>query len=86
MAVTTDRLAAAATGAEPSLPGGLAGVLDNGPERRRLAHLDQRSPRHSLPPSADDTELRHREGQRSVVLYLHNLLATVRRDPSGDLA
>lgn len=51
-----------------------------------LRHLERRYLGHALPPSAADAELRHLEGQRSVVLYLHHLIATARRGPSGDLA
>jgi hypothetical protein len=51
-----------------------------------LRHLERRFLGHALPPSAGDAELRHLEGQRSVVLYLHHLIATARRGPSGDLA
>ena len=51
-----------------------------------LRHLERRYLGHALAPSATDAELRHLEGQRSVVLYLHHLVATARRGPSGDLA
>ena len=51
-----------------------------------LRHLERRYLGHALPTSAADAELRHLEGQRSVVLYLHHLIATARRGPSGDLA
>ncbi len=51
-----------------------------------LRHLERRYLGHALAPSASDAELRHLEGQRSVVLYLHHLVATARRGPSGDLA
>lgn len=51
-----------------------------------LRHLERRYLGHALAPSASDAELRHLEGQRSVVLYLHHLIATARRGPSGDLA
>jgi hypothetical protein len=51
-----------------------------------LRHLERRYLGHALSPSASDAELRHLEGQRSVVLYLHHLIATARRGPSGDLA
>jgi hypothetical protein len=49
-----------------------------------LRHLERRYLGHALPPSASDAELRHLEGQRSVVLYLNHLIATARRGPSGD--
>ena len=49
-----------------------------------LRHLERRHLGHALPPTASDAELRHVEGQRSVVLYLHHLIATARRGPSGD--
>jgi hypothetical protein len=51
-----------------------------------LRHLERRYLGHALAPSASDAELRHLEGQRSVVLYLHHLVATARRNPSGDFA
>jgi len=51
-----------------------------------LRHLERRYLGHALAPSATDAELRHLEGQRSVVLYLHHLVATARRGPAGDLA
>lgn len=50
-----------------------------------LAHLQRRFTDRALPPSASDAELRHLEGQRSVVVYLRHLVATSRRAPSGDL-
>lgn len=50
-----------------------------------LEHLERRFLRHALPPSASDAELRHLEGQRSVILYLNHLVATARRGASGDL-
>jgi hypothetical protein len=49
-----------------------------------LAHLQRRFLDHSLPPTASDAELRHLEGQRSVVLHLRHLVATARRAPSGE--
>jgi len=51
-----------------------------------MRHLERRYLGHALPPSASDAELRHLEGQRSVVLYLHHLVATVRRGGFGDFA
>ncbi len=53
---------------------------------RLLGHLERRFLGHTLPPTASDAELRHLEGQRSVVHYLHHLVATARRGASGDLA
>ncbi len=50
-----------------------------------LAHLQRRYLDRVLPPSASDAELRHLEGQRSVVVHLRHLVATARRAPSGDL-
>jgi hypothetical protein len=51
-----------------------------------LRHLERRYLGHALTPAASDAELRHLEGQRSVVLYLSHLVAAARRGPSGDLA
>ncbi|MFP4125390.1 MAG: hypothetical protein ACLFU0_01925 [Alphaproteobacteria bacterium] len=51
-----------------------------------LRHLERRYLGHALAPSASEAELRHLEGQRSVVLYLHHLVATARRGPTGDPA
>jgi hypothetical protein len=61
--------------------GALAGPAGNA----LLAHLQRRFADHVLGPSASDAELRHLEGQRSVVAYLRHLVATARRAPSGDL-
>lgn len=49
-----------------------------------LEHLARRFLDRSLPPSSSDAELRHLEGQRSVVLYLRHLVATARRAPTGE--
>ncbi len=51
-----------------------------------LEHLARRFLGHSLPPTTSDAELRHLEGQRSVVLYLNHLVATARRAAPGDFA
>jgi hypothetical protein len=51
-----------------------------------LRHLERRYLGHVPPPAASGAELRHLEGQRSVVLYLQHLIATARRGPSGDFA
>lgn len=60
------------------------GALVGAAGQALLEHLQRRFVDRSLPPSASDAELRHLEGQRSVVLYLRHLVATARRAPSGE--
>lgn len=64
----------------------VARLLDTPAGRRLRAHLERRFLAQVLPPTASDAELRHREGQRSVVLYLNHLVAAARRGAPGDLA
>ncbi|MEO1089163.1 MAG: hypothetical protein AAFX81_00900 [Pseudomonadota bacterium] len=54
--------------------------------RALLDHLARRFVDRSLSPSASDAELRHLDGQRSVVLLLRHLVATARRAPTGEPA
>lgn len=61
------------------------GALANPAGHALLAHLQRRFADRVLGPTASDAELRHLEGQRSVVAYLRHLAATARRAPSGDL-
>jgi hypothetical protein len=81
------RLAPSAAASEPSeLLACAHAALGGDAGTYLLRHLERRFLGHALAPSASDAELRHLEGQRSVVLYLHHLIATARRGPSGDLA
>lgn len=49
-----------------------------------LAHLRRVFLDRRVPPAASDAELRHVEGQRSVVAYVLALIERARRDPRED--
>lgn len=71
---------------DTALLAGVRATLGGPAGRVLMDHLQRRFLQHTLLPSATDAELRHLEGQRSVVLYLSHLVATARRGASGDLA
>lgn len=49
-----------------------------------LAHLRRVFLDRRLPPAASDAELRHVEGQRSVVAYVQALIERAAREPQQD--
>ncbi|TVQ35994.1 MAG: hypothetical protein EA356_06435 [Geminicoccaceae bacterium] len=68
----------------PELMAIVRSALANPAGSALMSHLQRRFADRVLPPTASDAELRHLEGQRSVVAYLRHLVAISRRAPSGE--
>ncbi len=61
----------------------VAACLQTAPGRVLLRHLERSFLDRRVPPTASDAELRHAEGQRSVVDHLLRLLERGRQAPAS---